>query len=259
MSGIGRNANQVIIYVNVTFTLNGPTYNYVPFNDGSPSDDITVAPGDQVAWVVRVEAGTGVSTPAYELTFSDSSIFGTKTISVPQGGLSGFFTVVSLSTGRKKKKYSLAVSGISKINDPQIQVDPNGTLDNLNAQFVQHNVRWTVASNTMEYQNGANPWVPFPPGGVQIAFNDKVQFFAVLTPPPDFEIIFPVLLNPLTAWPSPFNVLDYCFPATTFGALESTDNLTVYDQRDKTGTKFKFQATLTDGSKMSDPFTLILS
>ena len=54
--------------------------------------------------------------------------------------------------------------------------------------------------------------MPFPPAGLPISVNDNVQFFAVLTAPPHFEIIFPVLLNPLTAWPSPFNVLDYHFP-----------------------------------------------
>lgn len=261
MSGAGRNPNQLIIYVNVTFDFSGPKYNYVPFNDGSPSDDIIVAPGDQIAWVVRVQAGAagGVTTPPYELIFPDASIFGTKTISVPDGGLSGFFNVVTLSTGKKKTKYSLAVSGISQTNDPQIQVDPNGQVENLKADGIQYNVRWTVDSNTMEYQNGANPWMPFPPAGLPVSFNDNVQFFAVLTAPPDFEIVFPVLLNPLTAWPSPFDVLDYSFPATTFGAVESTDNLTVNDQRDKLGTKFIFQAALTDSSNMSNPFALILS
>jgi hypothetical protein len=259
MSTKGRNPNQVLVVVNVTFKLGTPQYQYLVFADGSNGETIVVAPGDQVGWFVRVAVGIAYSTPAYELTFADSSIFGTDTISVPKGGLSGFFTVVALSS--QLPKYSLAVSGISQISDPQIQVDSNGVFNITKLNPVQHNVRWTVATNTMEYQNGANPWAPFPVGGLDIAVGDNVQFFGVLSPPPpDFEILFPADLNPGKGWASPFDVEKNIFYHTELsGNTESTGNLPVGDKTDPSGTKFTFVAALTDLSAHSDSFIFNLT
>ncbi len=249
-----RHPSQFLILVNVNFILGSPVYNYRAFGDGSNASKVVVAPGDQIGWFVRVQAGSGWSMPAYTLAFDDPSILGTESIAVPEGGPSGFFTVLALSGDTK---YTLAVSGIVPADDPQIQVDPNGSFIVTTAASVQYNVRWTVATNVMEIESGSH-WIPFPPAGQNVAFGDKVQFFAVLTPPPDFEIDFPSNLNN-NVWASPFSLTESSFPATNSGSYESTDNLPVADKNDRAGTKFVFRAALTDASKQSDPFTLILS
>lgn len=249
----GRTPRQLLILVKVTFTLAGPTYSYLSFTDGHKADDILVATGDQVAWYVKVQTGPGWSTPAYELEFEDPTIFGTDSISVPSGGMSGFFTVVALSTP-VPSKYSLAVSGIFPTSDPHIQVNPNGNIiiqtDN------QIAVRWTAATNIMEYQVGG-PWQPFP-DYLSLSIGDKVVFQAVLTPPKDFQIVFPADLNP-TLWASPFDVTQNSFQAVDQGPLESTNILPVSDGNDPAGTQFQFVAALADGTAQSDPFTFALA
>ncbi len=181
-----RTPTQILVLVKVTFQLGlPPQYTYLAFADGSPAQTVTVGPGDQIGWFVRVQAGPNWSQPAYTLTFQDPSILGTASIAVPHGGGSGFFTVQALSGGTK---YTLAVSGVVPVSDPKIQVDPNGSV--IIATRVEYNVRWTAASNTMELQKNAK-WVPFPPAGLAVAVGASVQFFAVLTPPADFEIDFP--------------------------------------------------------------------
>ena len=249
----GRTPRQLLILVKVTFTLAGPTYNYLSFTDGQKANDILVATGDQVAWYVKVQTGPGWSTPAYELEFEDPTILGTDSISVPSGGMSGFFTVLALSTPAPSK-YSLAVSGIFPTSDPQIQVNPNGNV------IIQTNnqvsVRWTAAKNTMEYQAGG-PWQPFP-AYLSISIGDKVLFQAVLTPPQDFQIVFPADLNP-TLWASPFDPTQYLFQAVDHGPLESTNTLPVSDGHDPKGTRFQFVAALADGTVHSAPFTFELA
>ena len=255
MAASSRHPNQVLIMVNVTFPLGQPVYTYRSFSNGSDITTAPVAPGDQIGWVVRVQAGFNWSQPAYNLTFANPSILGTGSISVPNGGPSGFFTVQALSGSTK---YTLSASGIVPVSDPQIVVDPNGTLGQLRAG-PQFNVRWTAASNAMELSVGGNPWVPFPLAGLQVAFNDKVQFFAVLTPPADFEIDFSPILNPDHAWESPFDPETSQFPTVNHGANENTANLAVIDKSDPAGTAFKFMASLTDGSVQSAAYMLILS
>jgi hypothetical protein len=249
-----RRPHQIMVLVNVTFPLGAPQYSYLALADGSKAEAVTVAPGDQIGWFVRVQAGSGWSAPAYTLAFADSSIFGTSSISVPSGGASGFFTVQSLSG---HTKYTLAVSGILPVSDPQIQVDPNGVFG-IEATGRQYNVRWTAAANAMDYQDGTGSWNPFPPAGLTIATGDKVQFFAVLTPPANFKIDFPSGSNSNNAWESPFNLLQSSFPAVSAGANENTDNLAVNDKADS-GKVFKFVAALTDGSLTSASYIFTLS
>ena len=87
---------------------------------------------------------------------------------------------------------------------------------------------------------------------------DKVLFQAVLTPPQDFQIVFPAELNP-TVWASPFDVTQNSFQAVDQGPLESTNRLPVSDGNDPAGTQFQFVAALADGTAQSDPFTLELA
>jgi hypothetical protein len=249
-----RTPTQILILVKVTFPLGlPPQYTYLAFANGSPAQTVTVGPGDQIGWYVRVQAGANWSQPAYTLTFQDSSILGTSSIAVSNGGGSGFFTVQALSG---QTKYTLAVSGVVPVSDPMIQVDPNGTLK-IKALLAQHNVRWTAATNVMELDNNG-AWIPFPPAGLPVAVGDGVQFFAVLTPPADFEIVFPAGLNN-GVWASPFDPNQSSFPAINHGANENTDNLQVADKSDAAGTKFQFVATLTDGSLQSAAYVLTLA
>jgi hypothetical protein len=251
-----RHPNQILIIVNVKFPLGTPQYSYKAFNDGSNAKSVTLAPGDQIGWFVNVEAGFGYSTPAYQLEFPDTSTLGVDTISVPNGGNSGFFTILALKAATK---YSLSVSGVNPPDDPEIIVDPNGIIFTGVALGPQYNVRWTPAGNTMEVQTDAGPWQPFPPAGLPVAIGDMVRFFTVLQPPPTFEIDFPSNSNN-NVWESPFDVGQYRYPATSSGANpQSTDNLQVADKRDPSGAVFTFVAALTDGSKQSDKFKLILS
>jgi hypothetical protein len=248
-----RKPSQAIVLVNVTFSLGLPQYQYLLFANGLNGDPVGVGPGDQIGWFVRVEQGQGWIQPPYTLNFKDSSILGTGSISVPNGGFSGF-SIVQVLSG--ETKYTLAVSGILPVSDPKIQVDPNGTVI-IAARGAQFNVRWTAATNVMEIEsNGA--WIQFPPAGLKVAVGDSVQFFAVLTPPADFEILFPPPLNK-HAWESPFGLNDFMFLHTNQGANENTDNLPVADQSDGPGTQFQFMATLTDGSLQSAPYIIILS
>jgi hypothetical protein len=249
-----RNPTQILVLVNVKFPLGlPPQYTYMAFADGSPAEAVTVGPGDQIGWFVRVEAGPNWSRPAYTLTFQDPSILGTASIAVPNGGGSGFFTVQALAG---ETKYTLAVSGVVPVSDPKIQVDPNGTII-IATLGEQHNVRWTAATNAMELQDD-DTWIPFPPAGLPVEVGDSVQFFAVLTPPADFEIAFPAGLNN-AVWASPFDPNRSSFPAINHGANENTDNLKVADQSDASGTKFQFVAALTDGSLQSGPYIIVLS
>lgn len=248
----GRTPRQYLIVVNVTFTLTKTTYTYLLLSDGLPADDLLVATGDQVGWYVRVQAGPGWSTPAYELEFEDPTIFGTDSISVPDGGMSGYFTVLALST--TAGKYTLAVSGVSPVSDPQIQVNPNG---NFIIQTInQVSVRWTPPK-TMEYQANDGPWLPFP-DSLPISIGDKVVFQAEVTQSQNFEIIFQSGMNP-RVWASPFDLQQNSFPEVDHGQPASTKNLPVCDENDPKGTLFQFVATLADGSAQSDPFTFELA
>lgn len=251
-----RTPTQTLILVNVTFSFGLPQYQYLLFANGANGDPVGVGPGDQIGWLVRVAQGFGWIQPAYTLTFEDSSILGTGSISVPNGGFSGFSIVQVLSGDTK---YTLAVSGILPSSDPQIQVDPNGMelLARKGVRAAQYNVRWTEATNAMEYDDGIHGWQPFTAAGLAVAVGDNVQFFAVLTTPEDFEILFPSGLNK-NSWASPFGLTDFMFLNTNQGANENTNNLTVVDQSDRPGTKFTFFAALTNGSYQSANFILVL-
>jgi hypothetical protein len=240
-----RHPNQFLIIVNVTFTLGGPQYAYRFLADGTDASLIKVGPGDQVGWFVKVSAGSQWSQPAYTLTFANPSILGKGSISVPNGGPSGFFTVVAV-TGNTK--YSLAVSGIFPASDPQMQVDPNGVLV---IETDRHfTIRWTAASNKVELDDGSGSWLPFP-NPLTIAPGDAIQFDAVLNqPPPDFAINFPPDLNQNRAWASPFDLVKTSFFATAPGSNETTGDLTINDKSDP-GKTFHFVAELTDESQKS--------
>lgn len=246
-----RKPNQILILVNVTFPLGPPVYSYVSFTNGKSADPVMLGPGDQIGWFVRVQAGPGF---AYTLTFADPSILGTSSISVPSGGPSGFYTIQALSGGTK---YTLAVSGIFPVSDPQIQVDPNGVFQLIDTG-TQYNVRWTAASNKMEISDGSGHWTDFPLGGVSVTAGDKIQFFAVLASAVDFEVDFPLVLNPNNAWRSPFCSQDFSFPTIVHGANENTADLTVKDKADL-GKPFTFVAALTDGSITSAGYQFNLS
>jgi hypothetical protein len=121
----------------------------------------------------------------------------------------------------------------------------------------QYNVRWTVASNAVDYNTNGTAYQPFN-APLTIAVGDSIEFFAVLTPPANFEINF--ASNPKNVWESPFDPSVNGFTAINPGvANENTANLLVADQSDKTGHTFVFVAALTDGSQQSNPCTFIMS
>jgi hypothetical protein len=235
-----RHPSQTLIMVNVTFNLGQPQYTYLFFGDGQNADLALLAPGDQVGWLVRVQSGSGWIQPPYTLIFSDPSILGIASISVHQGGSSGFITVQSVIG---KSKYSVAVAGISPIGDPQIQVDPNGTF--VIALATHYQVRWTASTNRVEYSHHGQ-WVPFP-DPLTISIGDSIEFTAVVTPPAIFEINFPANLNPTVVWQSPFGIQTSAFYAIAPGANETTGSLIAKDKSDS-GNTFHFVAQLTDGS-----------
>jgi len=257
MSSPTRHSNQLLIIVNV-HPNSVPLYTYLAAADASTAENAIVLPGDQIGWYVRVSAASGWYNVPYTLAFDDSSILGTGLISVPTGGASGFFTVQSLSGSTK---YTLSVSGVLPPSDPQIQVDPNGVFSIL-AQLVtgtQYSVRWTQATNAMDYLNPATGlWTTFPPSGLSIKVGDGVQFFAVLTSPLDFEIIFPSDSNN-NLWASPFSLLDNEFEAINQGANETTGLLPVADGKDPAGNGFQFRAQLTDKTSPSAAYKFVLS
>ena len=251
-----RPVNQKFVIVNVTFPAGRPPrYKYIGLADGGDAQDVSLGPGDQIGWSVRVQGGSGWTQPAYTLTFQNPSILGQSTISVPNGGSSGLFSVQALSG---QTKYTLAVSGVLPVSDPQIQVNPNGS-EMMLARGTQYDIRWTAESNGMEVSAGGNPYKRFPPEGLPIVLGDLVQFFAVLTPPADFQIEFPPDLNSGNVWESPFAIDESTFAAINQGANENTENLLVADGSDASGARFQFMAVLTDGSAKSDAFSLILS
>lgn len=176
---ISRTPKQFFILVSVTFPNGTPKYTFQFLADPTGNEDASkcpVAPGDQVGWYVVVQASSGLLTPAYELDFPDSSLFGTETVSVPRGGASGFFTV--LSPLAQSVKYNLKVSGISPASDPFIQVDPNGILGfgpratTVVTTGVTYVVLWTVSTNTMQYQKNGGALTNFPAAGLPVSVGD---------------------------------------------------------------------------------------
>jgi hypothetical protein len=143
------------------------------YYEGTPAKDpFPVNAGDQVGWVVQVAMPNGRKSLPYQLVFDAESFFGTTELDVPTGGISPFLRVLDL---KNKTKYSVFVTGLGCVLDPEIQsgTDTGAQLGIQAASaFV---VTWDIAANTMSYTKGGGPAKPLP---MQVALGDKVDFVA---------------------------------------------------------------------------------
>jgi hypothetical protein len=223
---------QILVGVN-------PPNNILSYLDSSVRPDpLSVNVGDEVGFLVQVVLPNGRQTPPYTLTFSDPSFFGVSSLNVPAGGTSPFLRVLSLLG---KVKYSLDVTGLGAVLDPEIQSGgegfPFGT-----ARTPNHFVfTWDVGGQTATYTENGAP-VPY---STPVSRPDTVEFTVINAggAVQNFAVTFQPNLNQPTHWASPFDPNQSTFAApqaspTDIGPLE------VIDQVD-TGKAFPFTASVT--------------
>ena len=227
---------QILVGINPGGTFSHKILSYL---DGSiTADPLAVNVGDEVGFLVQVVQPTGYLQYPYKIEFSDESFFGTTTLNVPNGGTSPFLHVLSLDT---KVKYTIFVTGLGKILDPEIQSGGDGVSGALG---ISNKVifTWDVAGKTATYMlNGAA--VPY---STQLQPSKySVEFQAINTPGmvQDFSVTFPPDLNQPTHWASPFsaNLGSFVAPATSPTDIGAQ---TVTDPVDK-GSMFPFTASIT--------------
>jgi hypothetical protein len=214
--------NRVVVVVNVKLDQFGvPTYIYRN-KSGGKADTVSLHTGDQIAWVVTVlDSNNKPSTPAYQLTFSDPSVFGTSSLSVPGGGFSSFLQVVTMAitSPSGQMKYSLSVVGVSPISDPLIQIDDEliRPPDQLAADHYQ--ICWQPVLEAMTVSRDSSSFVPFV-SPLIVKPGDDVTF--LVDPAEVFNVDFPISPDhnpPFTPFTSGTNDL----PGTTSdGSTEST-------------------------------------
>jgi hypothetical protein len=219
--------NRIIVIVNVNLNSSGfPTYSYF-LKSGGKADTVIVRTGDQIAWVVTVIDGHKQRTPAYTLTFSDPTVFGTSSLSVASGGFSSFLQVetLAISSPSGTMKYSLSVSGISPISDPLIQIDDDLRPVTPAAAPDHYQVRWQPGPPAaMTFSKNKGPFDPFP-NPLTVHPGDDVTF--LVTPANGFDVLFQVSGNHFPPF-TPFTSGTTDLPGTkvTDGS-ESTDTYTV--------------------------------
>jgi len=216
------------------------THKVLSYLDGTiTADPLSVNVGDEVGFLVQVVQPTGRLQYPYKIEFNDESFFGTTTLHVPNGGTSPFLRVLALSG---KVKYTLFVTGLGKIFDPEIQSGGDGFPGPLNVNGFLFT--WDVAGKSATYTMNGVP-VPY---STKVIPHDTVEFQAINTggPVDNFTVTFPANLNQPTHWASPFN-----FNLATFVAPDTspTDigSLEIKDAADK-GASFPFTASITEGT-----------
>ena len=123
---MARAVEQHLIGVTITFGIHGvPIYQFSSlFGTESKPENFSVGTGDQVAWrVVVIDSNQRISSPAFNLAFTNASVFGTSSLAVAGGGVSPFLQALAMSGSTK---YTLTVAGINPPDDPVIQIDNTG-------------------------------------------------------------------------------------------------------------------------------------
>lgn len=247
--------NQKLIFVNIILDASGlPIYRYTEFFSGDRADLITVAPGDRIAWFVQIINGMN-PTPGYQLVFSDPSLFGAATVSVPNGGNSDYQTVLALGG---TIKYTLYVSGISIPSDPEIQVNRRGTqLRSDAAHPPVFRIQWDPsAADPVTYRQDNDPFNPMPPV-LEIEAGSIInwQFLAERATP--FAVVFTPSADHLQQTPLSVPYTTNVVPGNqgVDAYTESTGSLCV---RDVCGEdpNFPFKLTRMDTGASSDTFAL---
>src|SRR5579863_10544918 len=168
-------------------------------DDTIKADPLTVNVGDEVGFLVQVVGPNVWQTPSYTLEFSDSSFFGVSTLSVPAGGTSSFLRVLSL---QGKITYTVLVTGLGKVVDPEIQSGGGGPLDRFDAVPNTFLFTWDVAGRTLTYTQN-EVVVPF---STQVVPGDTVDFEVINAggAAQDFTVVFLTNAVKPTHWASPF-------------------------------------------------------
>jgi hypothetical protein len=247
--------NQILIMINVTLDPKGlAVYTPLFYPHGPHADDpVIVQPGDRVGWFVRVQVRLEWKTLPYQITFSDPAIFGTTSISVPNGGGSGYLPVLSL--GGARAKYTLSVASVYPPFDPEIQVNPDPLENEILATGAQWVALWTVASNAVTFQKDN-----IPTAQLSVAKGDMVQFRAQADTAPQFYVVFPPDKNQNHTEESPFDGLKNKFVGTTQvnSQTEATDTLQAKFLAPDAN-PFYLDFALLDGSKQSADLKMTVS
>jgi hypothetical protein len=163
---------QILITVNADGSFNTTIRSYYEGKTLDKKNPLPVNAGDQLGWVVQVAMPSGRKSLPYQLVFDTEFFFGTPELDVPAGGMSPFLRVLDL---KNKTKYSLFVTGLGCVLDPEIQSGTD-TGAQLGIQFASaFVVTWDIAANTMSYTKSGGAATPFP---MQVALGDKVDFVA---------------------------------------------------------------------------------
>jgi hypothetical protein len=210
-----------LILVNIAFADGKPVYKALLYFEGVPVPDVlNVQIGDRIGWYVQVGINNNRQPLPYTLDFGDGSFFGVSSLSVPRGGASPYLPVVLL---RGRTKYSLNVTGVGEIFDPEIQSGSDGDIQTGFKGGSNWVITWDTDTNVLSPSNTG-------PASV----GDTVTFTAVSNAAqPVFQITFPDGQNLQNNWASPFDPSIGNFPnrndktqtySTSIGPYSINDN-----------------------------------
>jgi hypothetical protein len=220
-----KSVQQHVIGVTVTFTYGIPQYGYTTLlgKTADSPEEFPVGTGDQVAWyVTQVDAGPVVSHPPYELTFSNPSVFGTSSLSVPAGGFSPFLQALAF---QGNTKYTLAVKGVNPPSDPTIEID-NGSPLTGGLAIASFEILWDGTPNgAPQWRTSGGQLQNFPMTPLNLG--DQVTFLSPSVPA--FQIKFDPIppVNAFNGEKTSFTIpgikgstqlqTEVCLSAQTFG------------------------------------------
>jgi hypothetical protein len=187
-------AKTVLIQINVTGSPRPDVILYYTNEHIQENQAIPVTVGDRVGWLVQLSLAARRTTPGYVVSFSDAAFFGVGSVSVPDGGVSEFLPVRSVD-GRVS--FSLNVSGVGCVFDPDIQSGVDPTITSTQGTPANFVVQWNTTSNSISYTKDGAPG-KFP---MQLVLSDNVTFEATPADPQHFTISFQPSSN---QWGSPF-------------------------------------------------------
>jgi hypothetical protein len=191
-----------LILVNIAFVDGKPVYKALLYFDGVPAPDVLrVQIGDRIGWYVQVGLNNNRQPLPYTLNFANGSFFGVSSLSVPRGGASPYLPVLAL---KGRTKYSLNVTGVGEIFDPEIQSGSDGDIQAGLKVISNWVITWDTDTNVLSYsKTGGTPPYDFP---VPASVGDSVTFTAISNnAAPVFKITFPDGQNLQNNWASPFD------------------------------------------------------